>query len=272
MQREQTWPLSPLLLRRQPRVTVMTRKPSKKKQAADECQTPTGDGMEVKDARQYFNQDAVSWLVGEGIRNLHACDDQQALAYRRIVELLAQSAAATKAVAQIVRSVAQEDVNLRWSLLYLLADTGDPAAADVFVRVACEPIEPRERDRRACETPRDGEVLVRTMAIEGLGRVAASHKEAVEKLYRVIEAQPEPALRIEAVKAILAAAPGEADRLKKILPESLHFALTLQRVKAESLAVEFEKAATDKVRQMPHLDQVKTTPTATPMATCCKCG
>lgn len=225
------------------------------------CRKITADGLDLGDTRRHFDMDATSWLVGEAIRHMNAADDKQELAYRRTTELLAQSATATKTIAQILYRVPRHDVNLRWALLYLLADIGDPHATGVFIEAAVEAIEPRERDRRACETPRDGEVLVRTMAIEGLARVTAAHKLGTDMLYRIIEAQPEPALRIEAVKAILDMAPNEAERLKKTLPEQLHFALSLKRVKAESLAVEFDSKATDMVKQMPQLGAVKTTPT-----------
>jgi|KBSMisStaDraftv2_1062788.scaffolds.fasta_scaffold460931_2 hypothetical protein len=232
------------------------------------CKKVTADAMDISDARRHFDMDATSWLVGEAIRHMNAADDKQELAYRRTTELLAQSSEATKTIAQILYRAPRDDINLRWALLYLLADIGDAHSAPVFAEAAVEAIEPRERDRRACETPRDGEVLVRTMAIEGLARVATTHKLGTDLLYRIIEAQPEPALRIEAVKAILAMSPNEAEKLKKILPEQLHFALSLQRVKAETLAVEFDSKATDMVKQMPQLGAVKTTPAVT----CCHCG
>lgn len=228
------------------------------------CRTQTADGVETKEGRRWFDQDAVAWLVGEGIRHLHGADEKAQLSYTRVVELLGRQEAATKTIGQLVHTISADDVSLRWGLLYLLAEVGDARASDVFFQVACEPIEPRERDRRACETPRDGEVLVRTMAIEGLAKITTAHRQSPDRLFRVIQAQPEPALRIEAVKAILAIDPGAADKLKELLPENLHFALTLKRVRAETLAVEFDtKERPDVVRGMPTLGQVKTTPTVT---------
>lgn len=227
------------------------------------CHTPTGDGVEANEGRRWFDQDAVGWLVGEGIRHIHAADDKAELGYKRVVELLAGNDAATRTIAQLIHTVTADDVCLRWSLLHLLADVGDARAADVFTHVASEPVEPRERDRRCCESVRDGEVLVRTMAIEGLAKVSAAHKLGVERLFKVLEAQAEPALRVEAVKAILAAEPHAAERLKHMLPESLHFALTLKRARAESLAVEVEaKGMADAVRGMPVLGSARTSPAA----------
>lgn len=160
---------------------------------------------------------------------------------------------ATSTIGAILQRVPREDVSLRWSLLYVLAETGDARAADLFMEVASARIG-MERDPRACEGPYDGEVLVRTMAVEGLGRLAGKDQGVIDRLRRVIEAQPDQAMRTEAIKAILAAFPQEAERLRHVLPEELHFALALRHVRAQSLAVEHEASKLDTVRAMPSLD------------------
>ena len=227
---------------------------------------PTGDRAAIQTGRRHFDADATSWLVGEAIARLHSDDCEGQGGHQRAVELLARLDAGS-AVGAVFNAAPREDTALRWSLLYVLAETADPKAADLFARVAMEPIRV-ERDRRVCESLYDGEVLVRTMAIEGLARLAARDAGIVDLLHKVLEAQPDRALRIETAKAILAAAPKEVERLKKSLPEELHFALTLKHVRAQSLAVEYEASAVDKVRAMPDLDRASTRPT-TRNCVCC---
>jgi hypothetical protein len=133
----------------------------------------SGDGVDADDrSRQVFNRDAVAWLVGQGIRHLNAGDADGEHALLRVRELLQRSGAAGATIAQALHDCEQDDHSLRWSLLYLLDGLDDPRAAEVFYRAAAEPVPAADRYPRGCETPRDGEVLVRTMAIAGLARRA----------------------------------------------------------------------------------------------------
>lgn len=227
---------------------------------------PTGDRATSETGRRHFDADASSWLVGEAIARLHSEDCEGQGGYQRAVELLALLDAASS-VGAVFNAAPREDVPLRWSLLYVLAEADDPKAAELFAHIAIEPIRV-ERDPKVCESLYDGEVLIRTMAIEGLGRLAARDAGIIDLLHKVLEAQPDRALRVEAVRAILAAAPKEVERLKKTLPEELHFALTLKHVRAQSLAVEYEASAVDKVRAMPSLDRTSARPT-THNCVCC---
>lgn len=229
-----------------------------------DCEDRT-DGLEVRAGRRLFDDDAAAWLVGQGLAHMNACDEEGELAYKRVVELLSESENASSTIARVLRTVPRSDVSLRWSLLYLLAEVTKPEALDVFCDVALEPIDPRARDAQGCESPRDGEILVGTMAIEGIARLARSERGAVERLYQVIEGQPDRALRIEAVKALVAVVPKDKDakRLRDVLPEALHFAIDLKIVPAQGLAVEYDSKASDKVRKVPSLDQVPTNPSST---------
>jgi hypothetical protein len=100
------------------------------------------------------------------------------------------------------------------------------------------------------------------MAIEGLARLAASVDDGSDRLFRVLEAQPEPALRVEAVKALLELDPNTAGRIKDLLPEQLHFALDLRRAKVEEVDVEPEREETnERLARPPRFDQPATSPT-----------
>jgi hypothetical protein len=104
------------------------------------------------------------------------------------------------------------------------------------------------------------------MAVAGLARVAAKRKDGIDMLFKVLEAQPERALRVEAVKAILEADPKATERVKSILPEALHFALELKKVRAEAIAVEAEARAVDATRIAPVLGSKPQSPRS---SNCC---
>ena len=230
----------------------------------------SGDGVVDADdrSRQVFNRDAVAWLVGQGIRHLNAADADGEHALLRVRELLQRADAASATIAQALHDCAQDDHSLRWSLLYLLDGLDDPRAAEVFYRAAAEPVPAADRYPRGCETPRDGEVLVRTMAIAGLARRARGDAKAADMLFKLLEAQPERALRVETVKALMAADPGHAERIRALLPQELHFALELKTVRAEALAVEHETSRVDGAVRAPVLDGTRVAPKSTRCGCC----
>jgi hypothetical protein len=229
------------------------------------CREVTGDGMDSTPQHRIFDRDTVTWLAGEGIRYLHAADEREEIAYRRTVELLQKMPEATAAIGQAFHDVPHDDYSLRWALLYLLAEMNDVSAAKVFYKAAAEPVPSRDRYPQGCETPRDGEVFVRTMAIAGLARVGARDKGVIDLLYRLLEAQPERALRIETVKALRSLDPNSIERIRNALPEELQFAVDITQVRAEALAVEHENKLADATRFAPELGKKA----SSPRASCC---
>jgi hypothetical protein len=229
-----------------------------------------GDGVDATDrSRAVFNRDPVAWLVGQGIRHLNAADAEGELGLMRVIELLRSSGTASAAIGQALHDSPQDDHSLRWSLLYLLAEVDEARSAEVFFRAAAEPVPSADHYKRGCETPRDGEVLVRTMAIAGLARRARQDKDAVHLLFKLLEAQPERALRVEAVKALLAVDAQHAERIRSMLPQELHFALDLKRVRAEVLAVEHEPVSrSDSTPRGPELGSKRRAPKST-RCDCC---
>lgn len=221
-----------------------------------------GDGLDASDrSRAVFHRDPVAWLVGQGIRHLNATDADGELGLMRVIELLRVSGTASATIDQALHDCDDDDHSLRWSLLYLLDAVDEARAAEVFFRAAAEPVPSADRYPRGCETPRDGEVLVRTMAVAGLARRARQDADAVGLLFKLLEAQPERALRVEAVKALLAVDPQLAERIRSMLPKDLHFALELKQVRAEVLAVEHEPLTrADTVQRGPELGSKRRAP------------
>ena len=87
-------------------------------------------------------------------------------------------------------------------------------------------------------------------------------------LFKLLEAQPERALRVEAVKALLAADAGHAERIRAMLPKELHFTLELKTVRAESLAVEHETSRLDSAVRAPFLDGTRAAPKSSRCGCC----
>lgn len=224
----------------------------------------TSDAMDAATQRRVFDRDPIAWLAGQAIHHLHAANPDEESAFRHTVHLLRHLPDATRTIAQVFHDAPRDDHSLRWALLYLLAEVGDPSAAEVFFKAAAMPVPPREHYAQGCETPRDGELLVATMAIAGLQRIGNANHGVLDMLYSLLEVQTERALRIEVVKALLALDPDGVDRIKRILPQELHFALEIRRVRAEALSVEYEARPADKVRFAPILGTRRTPPATSP--------
>lgn len=223
----------------------------------------TGDALEAKPGERYFDHSADAWLLGRAVDHLHADEDdaEGQHNYRRAIELLGRCAAASETVGQVLQRVPARDVPLRWSLLYVLADVGDPKALDLFARVAAEPIRQTERDPQVCESPDDGERLVRVMAVEGLARLAGRADGVQQTLEAVIAKQSDPAVRSAAVQALRAIDPESVKRLAEMLPEDHRWMLDVRTAHIGELVAEVEaEGRKETVSQAPVHDRIVSRP------------
>ncbi len=204
----------------------------------DSKRSDGSDSADGNEGGRHFDGSATSWLVGEGIRHLHAADKEGELAYARVIELLRECKDAVETTAQLAQRVPADDVGLRWSLLHLLGDVGQPQAADFLVGAALARL-PEHDPQQGCEGPRDGAVLLGTMAVEALQRVASRHEEIAELLLKVVAARPAQPILIEAIKA--AADLGLRERLPDLLPKDDHWMLDIRRARIEEIAAEVER-------------------------------
>jgi hypothetical protein len=222
------------------------------------CET-TGDGLQASHDPTRFAGTSAGWLIGQAVKYMHADDDEGRQSYQRATELLAHDSGGTESAARLLKGVQHGDPMLRWSLLYVLADAAPTGVGNLLTDVAVSALPAVNRDSQACESPRDLELLVRTMAIEGLAQVADRNGAELtqRQLVSVLERQMEPALRIEAVKALLRIAPASADLIRKILPEELHFAIDLRKAHESDLHVEpkFDTPITCEVAAAPVFGQ-----------------
>jgi hypothetical protein len=198
-----------------------------------------GDCLEVGAGSRPFDGSATAWLVGQGVRYLNTADKEGELAYLRIVELLRHcSKDVLDTVVGLFRQANLGDAPLRWSLLYVLGDAGDGSAADFLVRTALKPL-PEAKEGEGCEGARDMELLVCTMAVHALQRIAARHPEVSEPLLKIVSARPARPILIEAVK--VAGELGLKERARDLLAKEDHWILDIRRAHTQELLAEAER-------------------------------
>lgn len=181
----------------------------------------------------------TEWLVLEAVRQLNGIGPPKESTYAHTVDLLRGRKDATAVALDLMRAAPVEDVGLRWSALYVVGDVGQEDSAEPLVRVVMESL-PKPLDEHGCEGPQDGEVLIRTMAIEAIQRIADRYPNAAEHLLRIIAGRPDRRLLIEAVKA--ATALKLRDKVVEHLPPEDHWMLDLKLVPATELAADPERS------------------------------
>jgi hypothetical protein len=117
----------------------------------------------------------------------------------------------------------------------VLGDAGDRGAADFLVHVALTRL-PETRPEAGCESDRDMEILVGTMAIHALRNVAGRHPEVAEHVLKVVSARPVRPLLVEAVK--VAGELGLKDRVREVLPKDDHWMLDIRKARTEEFFAE----------------------------------
>jgi hypothetical protein len=192
-----------------------------------------GDCLEVGAGSRPFDVSATAWLVGQGVRYLNTADKEGELAYLRVVELLRRcSQDVLETVAGLFRQANQGDAPLRWSLLYVLGDSGDGSASDFLVRTALKSL-PEAKEEEGCEGARDTEMLVCTMAVHALQRIAGRYPEASEQILKVIGERPARPILIEAVR--IAGELGLKERVRELLPKEDHWIFDIRRAHTQEL-------------------------------------
>jgi len=197
-----------------------------------------GDRLEGGRIERHFDDSSTAWLIGEAVKQLNLAGPEAELAYARSVELLRQSEDLVKTVAGILRRVHSGDGPLRWCILHVLGDAGGADSADLLVHAALEEL-PEPQHGQGCEGTRDVEMLVRTMAVVALQRVAGRHREALGHVMQVVSARPDRAVLIEAVKA--ARDLGLADKVRETLPKESLWILDIRRAKTQELVADPER-------------------------------
>jgi hypothetical protein len=225
-----------------------------------DCSCHCSGAEQANEPAKWIARDPATWLIGQVLSTLHSDCDNSKQAHQQSLQMLGKMEDASTAIGQLVHNAPEHDHSLKWALLHILSNLKREDSADIFLRVAAEPVRGEEAYGKGCETARSGEILVRTMAIEGLSEVVKTNKHFIEYLWKLLDAQTERSLRIEIVKAILAADPDAIGRLKDMLPKDLHFALELKHVTTDSLAVDFDGKPLENLRIAPVLGSRNVSP------------
>lgn len=180
------------------------------------------------------------WLISQALKLLNADGKSAELAYSHVVELLKERRDAVSGIFELLRSAPAEDIGRRWCALHIAGDVGDESAAKLLFREVLQPLPKRCGEKEGCEGPRDGELLVRTMAVEALQRVATHHEQARGLVLELIEQRPEQPVLIEAVKA--AQALDLTDRVREILRKKDRWILDISIYPVEKVIAQSERS------------------------------
>ena len=199
----------------------------------------TADNLAVNGASRPFDSSATAWLLGQGVRYLNTADKEGEFAYPRVVEVLQRCTPdLTQTVMELFRQTKAGDAALRWNVLYVLGDGGRADAADFLVRTALEPL-PEALPDQGCEGARDIEMLVRTMAVHALQKIAHRHPETAEAVLKVVSERPARPILIEAVK--VARQVGLDEKARHMLPQDDHWILDIRKARTEEVFAEPER-------------------------------
>jgi hypothetical protein len=223
------------------------------------------DSLEIVGPQPGFSKTATQWLVSHALELLNSEEKTAERDYAHVTELLRGRDDLVETLFGLYQSANAEDIGLRWSALYVVGDLGGASAADPLFRVAAESLPESCKERDSCEGPADGEILVRTMAVEALHRVAQRHEDVRDRVLKLVAARPERAVLVEAVKA--ARDLGMVDELKEALRKKDRWMLELKTVPVTEVVAEPERDDTEPTRLVaPNLTVTR----QSPKADCCE--
>jgi len=195
-----------------------------------------GDRFEREQGRQWFGGSETQWLVGQALRHLNGAEPSDERSYQHVIALLREHKAGKDTLTQLAHDTVA-DPTLRWNILHVLGDAGDASSIKSLVEAALERLP--ERQREGCEGPYDTELLNRTMAVHAIAAVARRHEDAADGLLRIVEAKPDRAVLIEAVKAAVDL--GQGERVQSLLSEEDRWILDLKRVSYREVSADAER-------------------------------
>ena len=207
------------------------------------CENQTSGGgsdkLEVNAGSRPFDISATAWLLGQAVRYLNTADKEGEFAYTRVVEVLRRcSNDLLETLNGLFRQVKSGDTALRWNLLYVLGDVGDKSAAEFLVHAALKPL-PETREDLGCETERDMEMLVSTMAVHALQKVARRYPEVSDYLLKIVAERPARPILVEAVK--VANELGLKDKVRDILTKEDYWMLDIRQARVQEVFAEPER-------------------------------
>jgi hypothetical protein len=212
-----------------------------------DCQTSNKgtDKLELQDGQRLANTTADAWLIKQAVMYLNSGDQLADRSYRQVIELLLKQEAANTVV-QLVRVTPKTDVTLKWSLLYILGDLQQESSAKWLASYVVEPLPERGQ---GCEGPRDGELLLRTMAVQSLLKIALRNPAVSEMMLKIISGRPDRAVLIEAIKAAIEL--GLRDKITDLLPEEDRWMINIRKARIEEFRADPGRTDTKEIGYKP---------------------
>jgi hypothetical protein len=146
-------------------------------------------------------------------------------------ELRRDPAEAVIAIAKAEGRCPRNDYPRRWALVYAATRMDHDSALPYLRDLVLTPIpESDGRDPHAFSIARE-ETILRTTAIDGIGRAAArKNKQALEALLEFLDI-PSISIRRASIQAILAADPSYRDSVAQRIPRAFRYLLDVRTVK-----------------------------------------
>lgn len=167
---------------------------------------------------------------------MYSHGENAAMIYDQALERLRSNAQGVVVeIAHVDSFLKETDYPSRWAVIFAASELRHPAALPYLRSVALSRI-PSERssDTHSFSTVAE-ETILRTTAVEGIGRFALDHDaQAIDALFECL-ARPSFSVRRAAVQELLAARDGDdqRDRIAAALPEDQRFLLDLRHINVD---------------------------------------
>jgi hypothetical protein len=167
---------------------------------------------------------------------MYSHGENAAMIYDQALERLRSNAQGVVVeIAHVDSFLKETDYPSRWAVIFAASELRHPAALPYLRSVALSRI-PSERssDTHSFSTVAE-ETILRTTAVEGIGRLVLDHDaQAIDALFECL-ARPSISVRRAAVQELLAARGGDnqRDRIAAALPEDQRFLLDLRHINVD---------------------------------------
>jgi hypothetical protein len=185
-----------------------------------------------------FSDGPAGALLGNFIAAISGADEDAEDVYREALEAMRKRPELV--LVELVRAESachSRDYPTRWALVHAASELRHPAVLPFLTSLVLTPIPPEEsRDPHSFSTVAE-ETILRTTAVEGVGRLAAEgNRAALDSLFEFVK-QPSLSIRRAAVQSILATRRGRGlrRRIAALLPDDQQFLLDIKPVKVDDV-------------------------------------
>lgn len=190
----------------------------------------------LADAADPVPKSEAGSLVRDFLRDMNASGDNADEIYAQtLARLREEGAAVAAAFADSYRAAPHDAYPLRWALVYGAARLEHSAASEFLQEVLRSPMPPERSDDHYFSSVKE-ESIIRTTAVEGLGRLSADDPEAERALIESLS-HSTFSVRVAAAQTLLEQddSADMRDRLRQRLPVGEEFILDIKRLDVEEV-------------------------------------